>query len=166
MFSSHFKFVLHLLPPCRCKWLFTMWISWNSTFLEQPYSTLQLKNPVKNSDCSALQGKNGVAFFGGDGYSAHCIMGGNSNLKSEICGRSWYLWGLNVLFEAFHQLRLCWRFQMAFLSKKWSYWRLKIFSNSKIFCHLTTLSYHPPSTKPWLLKGKCTHRIINSGLKF
>ena len=37
--------------------------------MEQPYSTLQLKNPVKNSDCSALQGKNGVAFFGGDGYS-------------------------------------------------------------------------------------------------
>ena len=37
--------------------------------MKQPYSTFPLKNPIKNSDCSALPGKNGVAFFGGDGYS-------------------------------------------------------------------------------------------------
>ena len=34
--------------------------------------------------------------------SAHCIKGVNLRKKSEICGRSSYLCGLNVLFAAYH----------------------------------------------------------------
>ena len=74
-----------------------------------------------------------------DNNTALCIKGVNLRKKSEICGRSLYLCGLNVLFAAYHRHKLWWRFQTPSLSKKLSYWRFKISSNSKIFGHLCTL---------------------------
>ena len=38
--------------------------------------------------------------------TALCIKGVNLRKKSEICGRSLYLCGLNVLFAAYHRHKL------------------------------------------------------------
>ena len=109
------------------------------TMLQRHVSKAQLRNPAESGIRVAKTLWHKLVGTSNLETSALCIKGVNLRKKSEICGRSLYLCGLNVLFAAYHRHKLWWRFQTPSLSKKLSYWRFKISSNSKIFGHLCTL---------------------------